>query len=117
MYRPKEADNMTVPIKLLIPTYKEVSGQTKKSYPPIEKGKLIYCNWKSYGGTESVVNGVLTVIDTAEVLTWYREDIKSDCRVVLLNDNSVYEILGRPEDIEQKHMLYKFKVKSVGGRA
>lgn len=115
MYRPKGANDMTTPIRLLKPIYKTVSGQSKKAYPPIEKGEIIYCNWSSYGGTESVTNGVLTVIDTAQVLTWFRDDIKSDCRIVLLSDNSVYEILGKPENIEQKNFYCQFKVKSVGG--
>lgn len=117
MYRPKEANDMTTPIKLLKPVYKTVSGQAKKSYQTINEGELMYCSWKSYGGTESVVNGVLTVIDTADIVTWYRDDIKSDCRIVLLSDNSVYEILGKPENIEQKNFYCKFKVKSVGGNS
>lgn len=114
-YMPNEIKELHTPIRLLTPIYKTVSGKTKKTYPSIESGELIYCNWKTYGGTESVVNGVLTIIDTADIVTYYRPDIKSDCRVVLLSDNSVYEILGRPENIGQRNIYMKFKVKSVGG--
>lgn len=115
-YMPNEIKELHTPIKLLTPIYKTVSGKSKKTYPPIENGELIYCNWKTYGGTESLVNGILTIIDTASIVTYYRPDIKSDCRVVLLSDNSVYEILGKPENIDQKNQFIKFKVQSIGGQ-
>lgn len=114
-YMPNEIKELHTPIKLLIPTYKEVSGKQKKTYP--KDGDLIYCNWKTYGGTESVVDGILTIIDTADVTTYFRPDIKSDCRVVLLSDNSIYEILGRPENIAQENKYLKFKVRNIGGNA
>lgn len=115
-YRPTEIESLNTPIKLLIPTYKEVSGKTKKKYPPVEKGELIFCNWKTYGGTETVVNGILTIIDTADIVTWFRDDIKSDCRIVSLDDGSIYEILGKPENIDKRNQFIKFKVQSIGGQ-
>lgn len=114
-YMPSEIKELQTPIELLIPTYKEVSGKQKKNYP--KNGDLIFCNWKTYGGTESVVDGLLTIIDTADVVTYFRPDIKSDCRVVLLSDNSIYEILGRPENIGQENKYIKFKVRNIGGNA
>ena len=101
------------PVYLFVPTYKVVKGVTKKEYP--EKGELFFCKFKTYGGTETTVNGVLTVIDTANVETWYRPDITSGCQIRL--GAEVYEVMGKPEDIEQRHQFLKFKVKGVKGGA
>lgn len=101
-----------VPLFLLIPVYKNSKGSVKKTYP--EQGELFYCSFKTFGGTEITSNDVLTVEDTAVIETWYRDDINSNCRV---KDSAgkVYEILGTPEDINQRHQILKFKIRSVNG--
>ena len=88
-----------------------VKGVDKNIYS--DTGEVIFCKFKTYGGTESTSNGVLTVVDTANVETWYRPDIKSSSRIKL--GAKVYEVMGEPEDIEQRHQIMKFKVRSVKG--
>lgn len=116
-YRPSMPFN--VPMYLLIPTgTKTVKGVAVKEYPKPEEGELIYCSFRSFGGTESESNGVLTVIDTASIETWYRPDIKADCRLCLAEmPEKVYTILGTPENINMQNQFLKFKVQSVGGGA
>ena len=77
----------------------------------------IYCNFKTYGGTEKEVNGVIAVEDTAVIVTWYRPDITSDCILERLLDGARFEILGEPEDIEQRHMVMRMKVRRIKGGA
>lgn len=114
IYRPSEP--FSTPMYLLIPIYTTVKGSSKKSYPPAGKGELFFGAFKSYGGTETESNGTLVVEDTVNVETWYRPDIKSDCRVVLGNDTaSVYEIIGEPENISMRNQFLKFKVRRVKG--
>lgn len=118
MYRPK--DNFNVPMKLLIPTKKYTTGVLKKSYPKIEEVEdsyIFFGSFKTFGGTENTVNGVYSVISTANVETWYRDDIKSDCRIVCLDDMSEWEIINRPENIERRNQFLKFKVKEIRGDA
>lgn len=110
-YRPSEP--FTTPVELFNPTYSVVKGRTVKEYP--ESGELIMCSFKTYGGTESTVNGLLTVVDTANVETWYRPDITSASQIRL--GAKVYEVMGEPEDIEQRHQFLKFKVRGVKGGA
>jgi hypothetical protein len=81
-----------------------------------DKG-VIFCTWKSYGGTETNSNGVLTIEDTAQIVCWYRPDIRSDCRLVRLSDGATFEILGEPENIEMHNQFLKFKVRRVKGGA
>lgn len=99
------------PVKLFNPTYETVRGVPKKVYEG--EGELIFCKFKTYGGTETTVNGVLTVVDTANVETFYRPDITSASMIKL--GNKEYEIMGVPEDIEQRHQILKFKVRGVRG--
>jgi hypothetical protein len=70
-------------------------------------------SWKTYGGTEQTNNDLFTVLDTATVETWYRPDIKSDCRVKLWSTGQVYEIVGNPENINQRNQFSRFKVRAV----
>lgn len=108
-YRPSEP--YCTPVELLNPTYETVKGVTKKVYP--EKGELINCSFKTYGGTETTTNDQLTVVDTANVETWYRPDITSASQIRL--GAKKYEVMGEPEDIEQRHQFLKFKVRGIKG--
>lgn len=101
------------PVKLFNPTYETVRGVTKKVYEG--EGEVIFCKFKTYGGTETTVNGVLAVVDTANVETFYRPDITS-ASMIKLGDKE-YEVMGVPEDIEQRHIILKFKVRGVRGGA
>ena len=116
-YRPKEVDEMRTPMKLqVVASSKYVNGVLKRTYKDA-KYPLFYCNFKTYGGTEQNVNGVYSVLDTATLTTYFRPDIKSDCRVVRLQDNAVYEIVGEPENIEMANQYLRFKVKRTKGGA
>lgn len=118
-YRP-HLDN-TIPIVLLKPTVTTVSGVNKKVYPTIANAlltsdNLFFGSFKTYGGTEQVVNGVYSIIDTATIVTWYRPDILSDCRIGL-ETGEIYDIINEPEDVNKRHQFLKFKVKRVKGGA
>ena len=105
----------TTPIELLIPTYSSSKGVQKKTYP--KQGIRLNCSFKTYGGTEGVKDGVYSVIDTAQIETWFRPDIKPDCKVKLLDTGEEYEIVGKPEDIDRRHQFIRFKVHAVEGGA
>lgn len=115
MYRPAEAAQMTTATRLQTPTADRTLGVSKKTYA--DATGVILVNWKSYGGTETTNNGVLSVEDTAQICCWYRPDIRSDCRLVRLSDGAVYEIIGEPENIEMRNQFLKFKVRRVKGGA
>lgn len=105
-----------VPLILYTPTMNIVKGVAVKEYPT--NGVMIFGSFRTFGGTESESNGVLTVIDTATIETWYRPDIKAGCRLCLAEQpEKVYEILGTPENISMRNQFMKFKVQSVNGGA
>lgn len=106
-----------VPMYVLTPTTTTVKGVGVKTYPQATDKNLIFGSFKTYGGTESESNGVITVLDTANVETWFNPDITSDCRIMLAESNKVYEVIGEPEDIDFRHQFLKFKVQAVRGGA
>lgn len=105
----------TTPVKLLIPTCQTIKGVPKKTYP--ENGDLIWCSFKTYGGTEREVNEAYSIEDTAKIETWYRPDIKSDCRIMLAESGATYEILNEPENIDMRNQYCTFKVRRIKGGA
>ena len=107
----------TVPMMLLIPTYETIKGVRKKKYPEnISDCDVVYCSFKTYGGTERIVNDLYSIEDTANIETWYRPDIKSDCRLATTN-GAIYEIINEPENINCRNQFLKFKVKRMKGGA
>lgn len=117
-----------IPLILLIPTYKNVSGVNKPIYPSIEEAlnvkdkkgnsiNLFFGSFKTYGGTERDINGVYSIEDTANIETMYRPDIKANCRIARANDDAIFDIINEPEDINQRHQFLKFKVKRIKGGA
>lgn len=109
MSRYKPSIPFTVPMKLLIPTYKYVKGVQKKVLPSLEDGLLIFGSFRTFGGTEKVVNDVYAVEDTATIETWYRPDIQSDC-LLCLEDGSKYEVIAPPENVEMRNQYMILKV-------
>ncbi len=115
-YKPNFPFNVAAYI--LKPTTKRVKGVTVKTYAPPEESELIYCSFVTYGGTEQNKNGAYSVVDTANVETWFRPDIKAECGFCLAdNPSKVYEIIGSPENIKMQNQFLKFKVQAVNGGA
>ncbi len=114
-YKPKLIN--TVPLILLIPTYSTSQGVQKKTFPTLANGIQIFGSFKTYGGTERTFDGIWTIEDTAIVETWYRPDIKSDCRIAVAQSGAEYDIINEPENIDQRCQYLRFKVKRVKGGA
>ena len=113
-YRPKQP--FSVPLLLLAPTITKSNGVRSKT-TNLENGVLIYGSFKTYGGTDQTTDGVYSVIDTAEIETWFRPDITSDCLIALAETGERYEILGVPENINRRNQFLKLKVRRVKGGA
>lgn len=106
-----------VPLMLLVPAYTDSLGVPTKTFPEVANGILFYGSFKTYGGTEREVNGIYSVENTAVIETWYRPDIKSNCRIAVPETGEVYEILGEPENINMRNQYLRFKVLQIKGGA
>lgn len=102
---------------ILKPTYKKVAGVRTKVLPDLSDGFKINAVFRSYGGTETTVDGVYSIVDTVDVETWYRPDITSDCIVVVTNTGARYRIINEPENISNRNQFLKFKLERVKGGA
>lgn len=110
-YRP--GGPFCVPMELLVPTSSKVKGTLAKTYPTT--GVTIYGRFRTFGGTEITVNGTVVVENTATIETWFRSDIKADCRLVV---NGIrYEIISEPENIEMRNQFMILKVRAMAGGA
>ena len=115
MYRPNEAAQMSTAMRLQTPVSGKTLGVSKKTWADVDG--VVMVNMKTYGGTETTSNGVLAIEDTAQIVCWYRPDVRSGCRLIRLYDNAAFEILGEPENIEMRNQFLKFKVRRVKGGA
>lgn len=109
-YKPSTPFN--VPARILKGKYEKVNGVKTKVFTDWE---MIWVSARSYGGTERVINDKVVIEDTIQIETWYRSDITSIDGLRLLDDNSVWEIVNHPEDIERRHQFLKFKIKRMVG--
>lgn len=113
-YKPPTRFN--TPMFLLLPTVTIINGVPKKTYPNPNDGILFYGSFRTFGGTDIVVNGVYSVKATATIDTWYNPSFSSECRVALENGDQ-YEIIGEPENIEMLNQYSRFKVERLKGKA
>lgn len=109
MFRPIEMNELHTPAELLSPATKKYNGVTTQIYP--ESGERIFVNFKSKGGTETVINGIYTVVNTGEVKTWWRPDICADSRIKI--GSSIYAVKGDPENVELQNKYVIMKVEKV----
>lgn len=96
---------------LLKPSSTMIKGVPKKVYA--KSNTTYYCNFRTFGGTEKIVNGITVVEDTATVQTWFDPEIKSDCMLEI--EGQQYEILGTPENINMRNQFLEMKVRAVKG--
>ncbi len=111
MYRPE--DPFTTPMQLYnVASTEVIKGVTKKKYALED---TIFCSFKTFGGTEVKVNGEYALINTADIVTWYRPDITASSQLGI--GNEVYEVIGKPENIDMRNQFLKFKIRGVKGGA
>lgn len=109
-YKPNTPYN--VPFFLIEPEAgKKVKGVKRVTYK--KKEKPFFCSFKTFGGTEKVINDVIVREDTATIETWYDPSIKANCRIEV--EGVIYEILGTPENIDMRNQYLVFKVRAVRG--
>lgn len=109
-YQPQLPFN--VPAKHLKRTVKKINGVNQETFT---EGKTFYCSAKSYGGTEKVVNGVSVIEDTWTIDAWYNPNFGKGDKIRFLDDDTEYEILASPENINRRGQYMRFKVVAIGG--
>lgn len=115
MFKPAKAANMRTVVQLRIVASEKHDGRRlKREYAD---SFIFPCNFSSHGGTESVVDGLLVIDETATITSRYFPEITANCRIKLLPSGNEYEIIGEPENVEMANMWLIFKVRRVKGGA
>lgn len=91
---------------------KKVNGVNQYTY---SEGVTFFCSAKSYGGTEKVINGVYVIEDTWQIDTWYNPAFGKGDRIRFLDDNTEFEVLASPENINRRGQYMRFKVVRISG--
>ena len=112
----KQAKDLRTPATIIVPNVTNQQGRTIKDYDNPKERFNIFCNFKTYGGSEVKNNNIYVVLDTAEIFTWYDPRITSDTRLELDN-GAIYDVVGEPENIDRANVFCKFKVQRVKGGA
>lgn len=112
-YRPSIP--FTTALRIISPKVVKVNGVNSKT-PDLDNSFLINAAFRSFGGTEQTINGVFSIIDTADIETWYRPDITSEKYVMVESTRALYRILGDPENIEMRNQFLRFKIERVKGQ-
>lgn len=102
----------SVPALHLKRTTEKVNGVNQENFT---EGVQFFCSAKSYGGTKKVVNGVYVIEDTWQIDAWYNPAFGKGDRIRFLDDNTEFEILASPENINRRGQYMRFKVSRIGG--
>ena len=112
MFQPKAQQFNTI-IRLQHRVQTDVNGAPDLSYTDASPA-VHYCEFKPFYGAEALQADQLGVIDGGSVTMWYTPSVKASDRIFLNDDSSrVYEVMGAPENIENRSMFLTFKVKRV----
>ena len=108
MQRLAKGSQKTTPFYYYVGSYQNIKGVNKKVYT-VEKDSSIII----------LLKFLLAVDDTANVTTWFDPSIKSGGAIALCDDQSgaLFEIMGEPENIEQRNQEMAFKVRRYKGGA
>lgn len=113
----KPSGPFNVAMRLLIPQESQTLGVTKKTFPAPADSPQIFASIRQFSGMERLTDGVVQPVNQITACTWYRPDIKADCKLYLEFTGETYDIQGEPEDIEMRHKWLLVKIKKAGGRA
>ena len=102
-----------VPALHLKRSMKKVNGVNQETFTAADEP--FFCSAKSYGGTEKQVNGVTVIEDTWWVDAYFDPAFGKGDRIRFLDDESEYEVLASPENINRRGQYMRFKVSRIGG--
>lgn len=113
--RYKPAMPFNVAMRLLVPTTTVVKGVRKQTFSEPDDSHLFYGSFRTFGGTESNVNDVFSVVDTATIDTWFDPQITADCMIYLCETGKTYKIIASPESIDMRNQFMQIRCERVGG--
>ena len=110
-YQPQAPFN--VPFKMLKATPVKVNGVNSLEY--VESDEVYFCSAKAYVGVAKNINDISAEEDTLTIDSYYIPTLEKNDRIKLLDDNSVWEVYVRPENINRQGLYMRFKAVAING--
>lgn len=102
-----------VPALHLKRSLKKVNGSNQETFT--QANEPFFCSAKSYGGTEKQVNGLTVIEDTWWVEAYFDPTFGKGDHIRFLDDESEFEVLASPENINRRGQYMRFKARRIGG--
>lgn len=113
-YQPSVPFN--VPFKILNAKITKINGVNSLDYPnPNDINEVYFCNARAYVGISKNINDVHAEEDTLTIDTYWIPSLKKNDHIVLLDDNSEWEVIVHPENINRRNQYSRFKVVRIRG--
>lgn len=75
----------------------------------------ILVEWKNKFGSEAIEAAANQVVEPAKIRMWYVPGITADCRIVRVEDEAEFEIIGTPDDVMNRHLQLEIQIKRYTG--
>lgn len=110
-YQPQAPFN--VPFKILSATLTKVNGVNTTTFT--ELPDVYMCSAKAYVGVNKNINDLAAEEDTLTIDTYFIPTLKKNDHIILLDDNSEWELPLHPENINRRNQWSRFKVVRIRG--
>lgn len=71
----------------------------------------IMCEWQNKFGNELYQAAAINAKDPAKLRLWYIPGVDAECRIIRVEDNAEFEIIGQPDDVMNRHQQLEIEVK------
>lgn len=71
----------------------------------------ILCEWKNKFGSEAIKAAAEQAVEPAVIRMWYISGITPDCKIMRVEDEAIFEIIGTPDDVMNRHQQLEIQVK------
>lgn len=114
MYKPANIREFVTPAIFLKCKTEVINGRTNKTYEQAEKPN-IRGKFKLKGTSQVTANGLVVIADKTTFVTWYRKDFEPGDAIEI--DGVRYNIIGTPEDTENRHRYSVLNIERLTGGA
>lgn len=110
-YQPQTPFN--VPFKILHGEITKVNGVNTLTFT--EDEEIYFCSAKAYVGVNKTINDLKAEEDTLTIDSYFIPSLKKNDHIILLDDNSEWEVYIHPENVNRRNQWSRFKVVRVRG--
>lgn len=112
MHKPANIREFVTPAIHKKPTTTLINGRTSKGDT---EGITVRGKFKQRGTTEITANGLTVVNDKTTFTTWFKADYEA--KDILVINGVDYEVIGTPENVENRGRYSVLNLERIGGGA